>query len=366
MLRLCFFALVLLSLAPGQSRPAPAGSGVSSNARTASTLRAAAQHTGVLIGAAVRPQRLSEPAYAAILAREFNLAEAEDAMKWEVVHPSQEIYDFSLADRVVAFANEHQMKVRGHTLVWHRQNPIWLTSEPAAPDALSRLLQEHIGRVVRHFRGKVFAWDVVNEAFAEDGSGKLRSTIWYDQPGVGFRGRGTTYIEQCFRWAHGADPDALLFYNDNGAEEINPKSDAIYAMVRDFKRRGVPIHGVGFQMHIGNRNPDVASFSRNVARFTALGIQVHITEMDVRVPVDSRGHASPESLRRQAEVYREIVGACLSHRDCTAILMWGFSDKYSWIGSHTEHKAGAALPFDENYQPKPAYEALRKALQSGR
>jgi endo-1,4-beta-xylanase len=258
------------------------------------------------------------------------------------------------------------MKVRGHTLVWHHQNPDWLISERRSPAELARILEEHIKAVVGHFREKVFAWDVVNEAFDEDGSGKLRSTIWYEQPGIGLAGQGPAYIEQCFRWAHAADPGALLFYNDNGAEELNPKSDAIYAMVRDFKRRGVPIDGIGFQMHVRNLNPDVPSFSQNIARFVALGVQVHITELDVRVPVDGEGHASPESLRRQADMYREIAAGCLSQPQCTAIQIWGFTDKYSWIGSHTNHKAGAALPFDENYQPKPAYEALRKALEKGR
>ncbi len=136
-------------------------------------------------------------------------------------------------------------------------------------------------------------------------------------------------------------------------------------MVRDFMRQGVPIDGVGLQMHI-EKPPDIASISANIARFTALGVQVHITEMDVSLPVDANGNASPADLQNQAEIYRQIAEACLSHPGCTAIQTWGFTDKYSWIGSHSKKTRGAALLFDRNYQPKPAYEAIRQALNKGR
>jgi endo-1,4-beta-xylanase len=175
-------------------------------------------------------------------------------------------------------------------------------------------------------------------------------------------GSGSSYIERCFRWTHEADPQALLFYNEAEAEAVNPKSDAIYAMVRDFRERGVPIDGVGLQMHIANLHADLASISTNIKRFTALGVQVHITEMDVALPVNADGDARPEDLQKQAELYREIAAACLSHPGCTAIQTWGFTDKYSWIGSHSKHTQGAALLFDRNYGAKPAHAALRNAL----
>jgi endo-1,4-beta-xylanase len=327
------------------------------------SLREAAQGAGMLIGAAVRPAQLSEEAYAATLAREFNMVEPEDALKWEVVHPKGESFDFSQADKVVDFAIQHGMKVRGHTLVWHRQNPKWLTEEKYTSGELAEILEKHIKTVVGHYRGKIFAWDVVNEAFDELRPGTLRSTIWRDQPGIGI---AYSYIERCFRWAHEADPQALLFYNEAEADEVNPKSDAIYAMVRDFRQRGVPIDGVGLQMHIANLHADVASISANIGRFAALGVQVHITEMDVALPVDAGGKARAEDLERQAAIYREIADACLSHRGCTAIQTWGFTDKYSWIGSHSKHTQGAALPFDRDYRAKPAYAALREALEKTR
>ncbi len=329
-------------------------------------LRDAARDWGMLIGTAVRPAHLSEADYASTLAREFNMLEPEDALKWEVVHPAKEAFDFSQADRVVDFATLHGMKVRGHTLVWHQQNPKWLLEGKYNSAELARILEEHIKTVVGHYRGRIFAWDVVNEAFDEVRPGQMRSTLWRDLPGIGFAADGTHYIEQCFRWAHEADPQALLFYNEAEAEGINPKSDAIYAMVRDFRKRGVPIDGVGLQMHIANLHADAASISANIKRLTALGAQVQITEMDVAVPVDARGEPRPENLRAQAEIYRQIAAACLSHRGCTAIQTWGFTDKYSWIGLHSKHTQGAALPFDAEYHGKPAYEALRKALAGGR
>ena len=348
------------------------------------SLREAAQASALLIGAAVRPAALSEPAYASTLAREFNMLEPEDALKWEVVHPQPQSYDFSHADRIVDFATRHGMKVRGHTLVWHRQNPKWLTEGTYTSGELAEILEKHIKTVVGHYQGKVFAWDVVNEAYDELHPGELRSTIWRDQPGIAIaasyepRASNTqvrsqpearsskqsySYIERCFRWAHEADPQALLFYNEAEAEVINPKSDAIYAMVRDFRQRGVPVDGVGFQMHIAHLHADVVSIAANIARFTALGVQVHITEMDVALLVDAEGNARAEDLQLQADIYRQIATACVSHPGCTAIQTWGFTDKYSWIGSHSKHTQGAALPFDRNYRAKPACQALRGALK---
>jgi endo-1,4-beta-xylanase len=347
LLRLLVFAVAVMGV--GTPRPAE------------QPLRAAAEGAGILIGTAVRPEQLSEAAYTATLGREYNLVEPEDAMKWWVLHSEAGRYDFRPADRIVQFASEHRMKVRGHTLVWGRNNPAWLTEAHYTSDQLSRVLQQHIETVVQHYRGQVFAWDVVNEALDENG--KIRSSLWYDQPGIGLAGKGAAYIEQCFRWAHAADPDALLFYNEAGGEEVNAKSDAIYEMAKDFLRRGVPIHGVGFQMHVENLRVNTASVSANIARLTALGLQVHITELDVAIPVDAAGNAlHAEDLQRQADIYRQIASACLGHRGCTALQTWGFTDKYSWIGSHSHHTQGAALLFDRHYGAKPAYDALFGAM----
>jgi endo-1,4-beta-xylanase len=327
----------------------------------AQSLRQEADRIGILVGTAVNPRYLSEPAYTSTLAREFNMLEPEDAMKWSAIRPDEKTFDFTDADLLVVFAESHGMKIRGHNLVWGRHNPKWLAEGHFTAKQLSTLLREHIQRVAGRYRRKVFAWDVVNEAF--DQNGKLRDSIWYDQPGIGLAGKGTAYIERAFRWAHAADPHALLFYNDAEGEVINSKSNAIYAMVKDFKRRGVPIDGVGLQMHIFDLDPDVDSISANIARFTKLGVQVHITEMDVALPVDSAGSPiDPADLQRQAEIYRRIATVCLQHSGCTAFQTWGFTDKYSWIGWFTHGSKGDGLLFDRHYRPKPAYHALHQAL----
>lgn len=330
----------------------------------AQSLRNCAAARGVLIGAAVRPQLFSDRLYSDTLAREFSMIAPEDAMKWWTIRPDQTTFDFTQADRVVDFAETHRLKVRGHTLVWGWSNPGWLNQNSFTTEQLQHLLQEHIEKVVTRYRGRVFAWDVVNEAFDEDGT--LKPSVWYDRPGIGLAGKSTAYIEQAFRWAHAADPEALLFYNDNGAETLNNKSDAIYAMVKDFKYRGVPIDGIGMQMHIFDLQADSDSIAKNIERFTALDVQVHITEMDVAIRVDATGRGSTADLARQAEIYRTIASACFATAGCSAIQTWGFTDKYSWISWKTKGAKGNALPFDRYYVAKPAFAASEEACREGR
>ena len=346
------FALVLLSLS------------VFSPPWQAQTLRQAADRSGLLVSTAVRAAQLAEPVYASTLAREFNMLEPEDAMKWWVLRPDVGSYDFRQGDELVQFALEHKMKVRGHCLVWGRSNPEWLTQGHFTPRQLSRLLHQHITRVMGHYAGQVFTWDVVNEALDENGN--LRDSLWYNQPGIGFSERRTKYVEQVFRWAHKADPDALLFYNEAEGEGMNRKSDAIYAMIKSFKRRSIPIDGVGLQMHISLLDANIPAIAANIARLTALGVQVHITELDVSLPLETSGQARVDDLARQADVYRGIVRACLDAAGCSAIQTWGFTDKYSWIGSHSRGARGQALPFDRAYQPKAAYRALLEEILAGR
>lgn len=333
---------------------------------SAQSLRQAADNARMLVGTAVRSSQLSETQYAETLAREYNMVEAEDSMKWWVLRPNRSTFDFRQGDELVRFAQAHQMKVRGHCLVWGRDNPGWLTQGHFTSNQLSRLLHRHISRVMKHYAGQVFAWDVVNEGLDENGA--VRPTLWSNQPTI--EGKETAYIEQAFRWAREADPQALLFYNDAEGEGINRKSDAIYAMVKDFKRQRVPIDGVGLQLHISSLDTytldaQVAGITTNIDRLTALGLQVHITELDVSLPLDSNGASRVEDLERQSNIYRAIIRACLNNPGCTAIQTWGFTDKYSWIGSHSRGSRGNALLFDRTYRPKAAYQAMLEELQSG-
>jgi len=328
----------------------------------AQRLRDEAQHRGVLVGTAARAYLLSEQQYTATLAREYNLLEPENDLKWQTIHPAKDTVDFLPGDQLVEFARLHEMKVRGHCLMWGHYLPQWLEDGHFTASELRTLLHEHIAKVVGHYKGRIYAWDVVNEAIDE--KGQLRSSIWYDTPGIGEARHGNAYIEQAFRWAHEADPDALLFYNDAEAEGMSRKSDSVYAMVRDMKRRGVPIHGVGLQMHIFDLKPDFNGIEANIRRITTLGLQVHITEMDVALPVDGGGKPrDPADVQRQAEIYRRIATACVSTPGCTAIQTWGFTDRYSWIRSWTKGRQGNPLIFDHEYAPKLAYKGLSQALR---
>lgn len=327
-------------------------------------LREVAGARDVMVGAAAVPTALSEAQYASTLATEYSQLTAENVMKFEALHPGENTYDYAPADQLVAFAQNHNMIVRGHCLVWHAQNPKWLTDGAADgtydPGELSTILQNHIANVSDHYAGDVRAWDVVNEAFSDNGDGSLRSSIWYDQPGIGFAGQGTKYIEQAFQWAHAADPDAKLFYNDYGFETGGAKADAIYNMASDFKARGVPLDGIGFQLHVGlwfNSASHFTALADTLKRFSDLGLEVHITELDVALSSNDSA-----SLAQQAEIYEGVTKACLATPNCTSLQTWGFTDKYSWIPWFTDNTQGWALPFDANYNKKPAYHSMYNAF----
>ena len=347
-LSFCLLALGILTIA-ASDKPA--------------TLRQAADRIDLLIGTAVRPYALSQPAYSETLAREFNMAEPEDAMKWRALRPSQSTFDFHDGDEIVRFAEVHGMKVRGHCLVWDHDNPGWLSQGHFTPSELSNLLKQHITIVMKHYAGHVFAWDVVNEALDE--RGEFKDSLWYNRPGIGLA-KNSSYVEQAFRWAHEADPHALLFYNEGQAESLSRKSDAVYSLMKHFKERRVPIDGIGLQMHISGLDFDPTAMSKNIERLTALGLQVHITELDISLQVDLEGHPAAADLQKQADIYRGVVTACLQNPGCTAIQTWGFTDKYSWIGAHSHGVRGAALLFDKSYKPKPAYDAMLNVIATAR
>jgi len=324
------------------------------------TLRAKAQARDLIVGTAVDSHFLSEPLYKSTLSREYSELEAENEMKFEPIHPAPTTYNYSGPDVLVAFAQTNSMKVRGHNLVSHGQVPDWVSSPltPWTPSSLSAVLSSHIANVVGHYKGKIYAWDVVNEPFNFDGT--IRSTIWSDSPGIGFAGQGTKTIEQALLWAHAADPAAKLFVNETGAETINPKSDAVYAMAQDFVNRGVPLTGIGLQLHVEtsfDSTSTLESLSQNIQRLGALGLEVHFTEVDVRLQ-----DGSATSLAAQAKSYQDLLKVCLAQTACKVFQTWGFTDMHSWIPEFYPG-FGWALPFDETYAKKPAYDSLLKTLQ---
>lgn len=315
-------------------------------------LRTLANAKGRLVGSAVdrgfRYTGSDGVTFKAMLAREFSVLTPENDMKHERIHPSRDVYRFEPADSLVAFADANGMKVRGHTLVWHQQLASWLTSGTWTADQAKALLVDHISKVVSHYRGKVIDWDVVNEALADNGS--LRSSFWLDHI-------GRDYIELAFRTARAADPSVALFYNDFNIEGIGPKSDSLYALVKDFQARGIPINGIGLESHF-QLGGIPSTLGANIARFAALGLKVHITELDVRMQLPS----TAAQLQTQAQNYKDVFSTCLQYPACDVVVMWGFTDKESWV-PNAFPGWGAALVFDATYQAKPAYTSLHDLLK---
>ncbi|GAA3799773.1 hypothetical protein GCM10022226_19110 [Sphaerisporangium flaviroseum] len=303
----------------------------------AGTLGAAAAQSGRYYGAAVAAGHLNDATYVATWNREFNSVTAENEMKWDATEPSRGSFSFGSADRIVANARSNNMKIRGHTLVWHAQTPGWVQNLQG--NDLRNAMINHINGVMGHYRGQILAWDVVNEAFADGGAvGTLRSSIFQQRLGNGF-------IEEAFRAARAADPAAKLCYNDYNIDDANAnKTRGVYNMVRDFKSRGVPIDCVGLQSHFGQVP---GNYQQNIQQFAALGVDVQITELDIG-----------GSGTGQADSYRRVTQACMAVPRCTGITVWGITDKYSWRSGDTP------LLFDGNFNKKPAYTAVLNALNA--
>jgi len=307
------------------------------------SLKAAA--SGKLIGTAIQAGFLGDTQYRAVLDREFNYITAEYQMKWDAIEKSPGVRDFSAGDAIVAYAAGHAARVKGHTLIWHGSVPSWVADLSAAD--LRIAFESHIRAVGQHYRGRLLAWDVVNEAIAEDGSG-LRDTVFLQKLGDG-------YIADAFRLAHEADPEALLFYNDYGGEGLGAKSDRIYELVKGLRAQGVPIDGVGLQMHVfANGRPSDASISANMARLASLGLLVNISEMDVRI--NNVAGSMQTRLDVQRAAYHDIVRLCVMEPKCHAVTFWGFTDAHTWIAGD------APLLYDAQYARKPAYFGVLDAL----
>jgi endo-1,4-beta-xylanase len=311
------------------------GVGTLANA-AASSLGAAAAQSGRYFGTAVAGARLGDTTYSTILDREFNMVTAENEMKWDTVEPSRGSFNFGPGDQIMSHAQTHSQRVRGHTLVWHSQLPSWVSSISDA-NTLRSVMNNHITQTMTHYKGKIYAWDVVNEAFADGGSGQHRSSVFQNVLGNGF-------IEEAFRTARAADVGAKLCYNDYNIENwSDAKTQGVYNMVRDFKSRGVPIDCVGFQSHFSSSGPP-ASFQTTLSNFAALGVDVQITELDIA--------------QAPATAYANAVQACLNVARCTGITVWGIRDSDSWRTGENP------LLFDNNGNKKAAYTSVLNALNA--
>lgn len=293
----------------------------------------------MVAGVAVRADRLGDAAYAAGV-RLFHSVTPENEMKWLPTEPEPGQFTFGDGDRVAGFAVSNGLRLRGHALVWHLQLPPWVTGTLEE-------LRRHIVGVASHYRGRVAQWDVVNEALADQGG--LRDTPFLRTIGPG-------YIARAFEIAHRADPDAELAYNDYGAESPDtPKGQSLFRLIQVLVKQKVPIDVVGFQVHVDPQR--IPGFELQLRRIATLGVDVELTEVDVRLPAD----ATQADLDAQAVAYRRIVRACVAVARCRGITFWGLDDADSWIPEFFPG-TGNALLLDASLQPKPAYSAVREAL----
>lgn len=343
------------------------GSGVAgASSNSDDSLRALASKIGLHVGTAVVPYDLDHPDYAKIAASQFSVVTPGNEMKWQVVEPTQGTYDWSGGDRLVQFARQNHQLVRGHVLLWHNQLPDWLTvgvANGTISDAQLRdLLHKHVTDEVTHFKGEIWQWDVANEFFTDANPSQLNpNDFWISHLGSGV-------IADAFRWAHEADPKALLFYNDYniaGEDGSNAKSDAAYAFVQQLVAQGVPISGVGDQGHLDTQYGFPTKMTDDLRRFADLGLKTAITEADVRTFVDGPATQVPTdhlATFAQPYEYSQMLQACLAVKQCISFTVWGFGDTDSWIPSWFTTEGYANL-YDVNLAPKPVVADLQQDLR---
>jgi len=315
------------------------------------------------IGVAVSPQALKTDE-AQLILQHFNSLTPENAMKMGPIHPKENEYFWAHADSIVAFAQRNKLKVRGHTLCWHNQTPGWMfvdaTGKDVSKEVLLQRLKDHITTVAGRYKGKLYAWDVVNEAISDSKSEYLRKSKWFEIC-------GEEYIAKAFQWAHEADPDALLFYNDYN--EINPiKREKMFKLVKSLKDAGVPIHGVGLQGHWAINEPSRSQLDSTITRFAELGLKVQITELDISVykkehdarerqQEDNNAAFTPEKEKEQIEVYKTCFDLFRKHKTViSSVTFWNISDRHSWLDNFpVRGRKDYPLLFDKDLKPKKVY-----------
>ncbi|MCX7655172.1 MAG: endo-1,4-beta-xylanase [Treponemataceae bacterium] len=316
---------------------------------TSKTMRSLADAKQFLFGVAIRPGDLLDPKDSKLLKDNFNILVAENIMKLQYLRPTATFWNWSDVDLLVRFAEENGMKLRGHTFVWHNQNPPFITNLSDKEAAL-KVLTETITEVLTRYKGKFYEYDVCNEVI--DDNGVLRNSIW-------MRTIGPDYIDIAFKTARAADPSVKLILNDYNNEYAGTvKGDAFYNLVKGMVDRGVPIDGVGFQLHVLAEQPvNKDAIRANIKRFRDLGLSVSFTEVDVRIKMP----VTPEKEASQQAVYEDLLRIALEEK-VSCFVLWGYTDAYSWIPG-TFAGYGSAHPFDHNKKPKKLYGALQNILK---
>lgn len=309
------------------------------------------------IGVSVSPQSLAGSESELIL-KHFGSLTADNVMKPAPIHPEENRYFWNSADKIVNYAQEHGMLIRGHTLCWHQQSPAWMFKDANGNTvtkeiALARL-KNHINQIVTRYKGRVYAWDVVNEAVDDDDTKYLRETDWY-------KICGEEYITRAFQYAHEADPDAQLFYNDYNTEFAG-KRDKILRLLKNLIDAGVPVHGIGLQGHWNINHPTELELRDALDKYSSLGLKIQITELDISVYTsDATGPDddvfTPEMEQKQIQQYKMIFKVLRDYKNViTGVTFWNISDKRSWLDNFpVRGRKNYPLLFDQNLQPKKAY-----------
>lgn len=308
------------------------------------------------IGAAVNTRVIKT--HSDLIIKHFSSITAENEMKPVWVQKSEGEYTFERADTLVEFAQKNNMMVRGHTLVWHNQTPDWFFTDkegkPASKEILLKRMKEHIHTVVGRFKGRIYCWDVVNEAIADNAAEYLRKSKWLELAGEDF-------IEKAFEYAHDADPDALLFYNDYN-ESVPEKCEKICRLVKTLKDRDVPIHGIGLQGHWSIYWPSIDMIRKALDKYASLGLEMQITELDVSLYDPSYKGKDlkaplPDLLKMQEEYYGRIFEVFREYRDViTNVTFWGVADDVTWLYYFpVRERKNWPLLFDDGHQPKAAF-----------
>jgi endo-1,4-beta-xylanase len=314
------------------------------------------------IGVAVSPQVLKGPTGEFIL-KEFNSITPENAMKMGPIHPQENKYNWTDADAMVDFAVKNNIKIRGHNLCWHQQTPRWFFTDslgkPVTKEVLLRRLKDHITTVVSRYKGKIYAWDVVNEAIDDDSTKFLRNSEW-------FKICGEDFIAKAFEYAHEADPNAKLFYNEYNTERPE-KMARVYKLLKKLKDAKVPIDGVGLQAHWSIFEPSEKELRTALDKYSSLGLKVQFTELDISVypwekdrrakkPNESDAY-TPELEKKQSAQYQMVFNVFRAYKKTiTGVTFWNISDKYTWLDNYpVPGRKNYPLLFDQNLQPKKAF-----------
>lgn len=314
------------------------------------------------IGVAVGPQSLSGDE-ANLILQQFNSLTPENAMKMGPIHPEENRYNWRDADSIVNFAQAHGLRVRGHNLCWHQQTPRWLfrdsTGKNVTKEVLLQRLKDHITTVVNRYKGKIYAWDVVNEAIDDDSTKFLRNSLWYQIC-------GDEFIAKAFEYAHAADPNAVLFYNDYNTERPE-KRERVYKLLKMLVDAKVPINGIGIQAHWSIFEPSADDLRATIEKFSSLGLKVQVTELDISIyPWEKNRRAkaagesdayTPELEQKQMEQYKKVFEVFREYKNkITGVTFWNISDRHTWLDNYpVGGRKNYPLLFDKDLKPKKAY-----------